>query len=486
MEHIIQQIAGNFITQVTDFLREDGINSIGQAAQQLHSLAKSAALALLAASLREMDLALVAANKARREDGLRIKEREVPRTVLIELGELHYARTYFEDWAGARCYLLDHLIGVAPYERLSRELCAALVQETADMSMEKAARKLSVPVSRQTVNNRVLALREVAVDAVPAAATPRELHLFADEDHAHLQNGRSAMVPLVTVTEGIDASKKRHKTINPVHFEGYGIDNQSFFEGISSFLHERYDMDKVAHVYVHADGAKWIETAQDWLPNVQFVMDGFHLEQRLRQLSRLPGAAGPHRMRAFGGNPCRLGAIRTAIREDKFARFIEYCAKIDNGLNAPEHDKLTEHVNFIQNHWEAIVLRMQDSICGSCTEPLVSHVLSNRLSRNPLAWSEYGLRQMAMLRVYTQNGGVVTAKDVRVSRSKAALDADAKSRASGYAKYRTLADKQIDEFLRKKCDWSIFEAPPRGRGKIDAAAMLKKAFGSLQNTLAAS
>ena len=474
MESIIQKIAEKYITQVAEFLQEDGIASIGKAAQELHSLTKAAALEILGASLVQMDLALVAADKARKEDGLRIKERDVPRTILTELGELRYTRTYFEDRNGKKRYLLDHLIGVAPYERLSRELCAALVQEAADTSMEKAARRLAVPVSRQTVNNRVLALNEVCMEAVPAKETPPELHVFADEDHVHMKDGRSVAVPLVTVTEGIDAGKKRHKSIHPVHFEGFGMEIQDFFEGISSFLHERYDMRLVKRIYVHADGGKWIGAAQDWLPNVRFVMDGFHLEKRLRQLSRLPGAA------------CRMGTIRKSIREDAFDHFVGQCAKLDEDLDKAAHDSLTEHINFIQNHWDAIVLRLQKSVCGSCTEPLVSHVLSERLSRNPLAWSEHGLRQMAMLRVYTQNGGVVTAKDVRVSRSRAALAADAESRVSGYAKYRKLADKQIHEFLSSPYDWSLFAPPPRGCGKLDAFGILKKAFGSLHDYLAAS
>jgi hypothetical protein len=474
MENIIQQIAVKYITQVTEFLQERGIVSIGQAAQQLHSLTKAVTLEILSASLEQMDLALVAANKARKEDGLRIKERDVPRTLLTELGELQYARTYFEDKTGERRYLLDHLIGVSPYERLSQELCAALVQETAGTSMEKAVRRLDVPVSRQTVNNRVLALNEVCIDAVPAKETPSELHVFADEDHVHMKDGRSAVVPLVTVTEGVDVGKKRHKAIHPVHFEGFGMDPQDFFEGITSFLHVQYDMSRIKRIYVHADGGKWIAAAQDWLPNVRFVMDGFHLEKRLRQLSRLPGAAR------------RMEAIRKAIREDAFDRFVEQCAKIDENLDKTTHDSLAKHVNFIQNHWDAIVLRLQNSVCGSCTEPLVSHVLSERLSRNPLAWSEHGLRQMAMLRVYVKNGGVVTAKDVRVSRSRAALETNVKARVGGYAKYRKLADEQVRDFLHTKCDWSLFAPSPPRSGKLDATGILKKAFASLRDNLAAS
>lgn len=166
-----------------------------------------------------------------------------------------------------------------------------------------------------------------------------------------------------------------------------------------------------------------------------------------------------------------------------FRACIEQCLKIDAGLVAVQHEKLTTLMHYIQNHWEAIVLRLQNEICGSCIEAPVSHILSDRLSRIPLAWSEHGLRQMAMLRVYTKNGGVVTEKDVRVLRSKAELQSDKHSHENGYAKYRALADRQIHDFLCAKTDWSIFAPAPGNNGKLNAIGILKKAYAALQNPL---
>ena len=474
MEHSIQQIIVEYVKKAVGMIQETGISNIGDFAEQLHTLCKSMTVTIVREVLRQMDTALVEANRERKVDSLRIKERDVPRTLITSLGELHYERTYFESGNGKRYYLLDHLIGVEPHERVSRDLCAMLVQAAAEVSMEKAAKQVGVPVSRQTVNNHVFRLREVVVDAEPATTPPRELHLFADEDHVHMKNGRNAMVPLVTITEGIDTSKKRHKTINPVHFEGYGMDNQDFFEGISSFLYNRYDMERVENVYVHSDAGKWIETARDWLPNVRFVMDGFHLQKRLRQVSRLPGAAA------------RMSAIRKALREDDLPCFLSQCKSIGENLSAPDRDKLNEHLCFIQNHWDAIVLRLQGSICGSCTEPMVSHVLSKRLSRNPLAWSEQGLRQMAMLRVYVKNGGVVTANDICAPKSCSRLPSKSRSLHPGYEKYRKLADNQISDFLSTKLDWSIFSQPPSSTGKLDAVGILKKAYAAKRDFLASA
>ena len=465
MKDIIQQIAVRMVERVLESLQNEGIRSIGEAVRRIQPVANEAVLEIVSAAIEQIDAAVIAASRERKLDGLRIQQRDVPRTVLTELGELRYTRTYFETADGEYCYPTDALIGVSAYERLTKELCATLVQQASVTSMDKAAKNVGVTVSRQTVNNKVLALRQVATEAERVADTPKELHLFADEDHVHLHSGRSAIVPLVTVTEGIDSTSKRHKTINAVHFEGYGMDNGAFLENISAFLCEKYDMEQVKQIYLHGDGGTWIKRAKDVFPDVNCVMDGFHLQKWLRKLSHLKGVS-PY-----------MGAIYKSIREDDFATFVDYCARIDQQQDEIGHAQLKEQVNFIQNHWEAIVKRMQNEVCGSCTEPLVSHVLSERLSRNPLAWSEDGLRQMAMLRVYTQNGGVVTAKDIRVSRSKAERSSDKAALYDGFARYRQYADKQIDAFLNAKRDWSIFETPSLRFGKLDGTGMLLAAFG---------
>ena len=107
----------------------------------------------------------------------------------------------------------------------------------------------------------------------------------------HLTPKGGAIVPLVTITEGIDTSDpKRHKTINPLHMTGYGISTDAFKENILAVLYERYDLDQVETIYIHADGGAWIQSLKDLLPNAKMVMDGFHLEKYLKSFLRLEGA----------------------------------------------------------------------------------------------------------------------------------------------------------------------------------------------------
>lgn len=473
METIITQITANVVEEIIKNIEEQGISDIGKTAESLLPALKDGALKILSAVIEETDSAVLNAKKERKHDGITVKQRNVPRTVVTSLGELKYKRTYFQLGNGSKAYLTDQLIGVEPFERVTKELCAALVQNTATMSMQKAATVTGAPVSRQTVNNKVLSMHDVVTEVRRVENTPSELHIFADEDHVHLRPRRSAIVPLVTVTEGIDISNpKRHKTISPVHFQGYGMDNHVFVDNVVAAIYEKYDMDKVKKVYIHADGGNWIKTLGTLMPNAVFVMDGFHLEKYLKKLLRLNGAA-PY-----------SGVVRKAIKENNFEAFAGYISSIDDKQDEKGKKKLYELVNYFQNNWDSIVERMNCTHCGSCTEPLISHTLSERLSRNPIAWSKEGLGKMAMLRVFEENGGRVTADHIRVSRDKSDRNKDFNALKNGLVIYNKYAEEQVRSVFGGRHDWSIFEknsAPAAFTyGKLTGTTILLKACAKLK------
>lgn len=469
----IAQTAYGLVEEIFKTIEKVGLSNVGRTAEELFSVVKSGTLDILSAAIGEMDAAVLSAKKERKLDGLTVKERNVARTFTTSLGELHYKRTYFSLKDGKNIYLVDHLIGVEPNERLSKELCAEFVQYSASMSMHKAATVTGGLVSRQTVNNKLLAMKELVTEMERVKNTPSELHIFADEDHVHLRPKKSAFVPLVTVTEGMDTSNpKRHRTINPVHFQGFGMNNEAFIENVVAAVYERYDMDKVKNVFIHADGGNWITKLGHLMPNAIFVMDGFHLEKYFKKLFGLNGAK-PY-----------AGVIRKAVHENDFDSFVRFCASIDEKQDEKGKKALAELVNYFQNNWNSIVERLNGDHPGSCTEPLISHVLSERLSRNPLAWSREGLEQMVMLRIFTANGGKVTAEHIRVSRSKKERLKDHNARRNGLEIYNKYAEDQIKEAFGGHHDWSVFEneLTPAGLtcGKLTGTTVLLKAFAELK------
>ncbi len=101
-------------------------------------------------------------------------------------------------------------------------------------------------MSRQTVHDRLVALDDLVMPMKRAEETPETLDIFADEDHVHLTPKGKAIVPLVTITEGMDESNpKRHRTINPIHIAAFDMKAEVFRGNVIAVLTERYDLNKV-------------------------------------------------------------------------------------------------------------------------------------------------------------------------------------------------------------------------------------------------
>ena len=469
---IIQQIAVKAVEEIYESVKETGLNDIGKTIKALTPVVSRTVLNIVTAFLESMDEDLASGAKAlRKEDGITVKERDVPRSWLTELGELTYKRTYFRLRDGSFVYLLDHIIGVESYERISKEVVADILQAATVKSYQQAIESTKQDISRQTVHNRLVALDDLVMPVERVEETPETLDIFADEDHVHLTPKGQAIVPLVTITEGIDISNpKRHKTIHPIHVAAFGMEPDAFKENVLAVLTERYDLEKVKQINIHGDSGPWIRGLQELIAHSRLVLDGYHLEKELGSFQRLEGAGSYAK------------AIRDSMcKEDGYKAFERYCKAIFIKQTTEKgQDKVRKFVEYCANHWGAIVVRMSKKTCGSCTEPQVSHVLSERLSRNPIAWSKEGLNRMTMLVVYTKNGGKVSAEDVRIRVNKQAKTA---FREDGYARYSEYAKKQSDEMLNVKLDWSLFEHECDALGKVDGVYLLRKSIGALKPLL---
>ena len=466
----IQQIVVKAVEEIFTTIQGTGLENVGKAVKAIAPVASRMTLKIVETCIEEMDQSLVYAAKAqRRQDGIKVKERAVERVVTTELGDLHYRRTYFALSDGSYAYILDHLIGVEAYERFSKELIAKVLEAATVKSYQSAIDSTKQEMSRQTVHNRLVALDDLVMPVDRAKETPETLDIFADEDHVHLTPKGKAVVPLVTITEGMDTrNPKRHKTIRPIHIAAYGMTAEAFRENVNAVLTERYDLDSVKQINIHGDGAPWIEALQQLIPHSRPVLDGYHLEKELRSFLRLEGTKQ------------YASAIRQAMKkENGYEAFERYCEIIFQRQTTEKgQEKVRHFVEYCANRWSAIVVRMNRETCGSCTEPQVSHVLSERLSRNPIAWSKNGLNRMTMLVVYTKNGGKVHGEKVRI---RVNTETSAGFNEDGYATYRDYAKKQADEVLKAKLDWSFFERECPTLGKVDWSFMLRKSLGSQQS-----
>ena len=437
---IIQQIAVKAVEEIFESVKITGLNDIGKTIKALTPVVSRTVLSVLRTFLEEMDEALVnGAKTLRREDGITVKERGVPRTWLTEMGELTYKRTYFRLQDGSFVYLLDHIIGVESYERISKELVADILQAATVKSYQQAIDSTKQEISRQTVHNRLVALDDLVMPVERVKDTPETLDVFADEDHVHLTPKGQAIVPLVTITEGMDVSNpKRHKVKNPLYIAGYRQSPSAIYNQAYATADRMFDLDNTERIYVHGDGGSWIKAYRDVFPDAVFVMDEFHITSRFKELSSFFSKEDLAMLMKF---------IRENNRRAFYEKMTEAIKKEKPGKQAA---KLREQLQYFVLNWDAIVRRKTLDVCGSCTEPMISHVLAERISRTPCCWSEAGLEKMAMLRAFKANGGVVKRNDINVSADKKAVQKGLKKRKEeGYDKYVKYAQESAEELEKR-------------------------------------
>ena len=445
MNNIIQQISEKLTKKILEKAYSGGICDIDLLSSSVLEDCKSAARDILEEIVSDLNIKIREDKPSRKARGLILKEKNRERSLLTELGRLDLPRDYYYDKKEEKYdYLLDRVIGLQGYERISAGVRAKLVSMATEVSYAKSAETVTGgQLSRQCVRECILKLG--AIEKRPQPYEPKrkvkELHLFADEDHVHMQREgktkgkKSRMVPLVTVTEGVEEeSKGRNRTINAMHFVDENFDTKALWKSVEGYIRASYDIESIERIYIHADGGKWIASGLASFSNVTRVMDGFHLEKRLKEVSRnFPGSNLRQRIKA---------AIEKSDRKKLDMLMQEMYARSQDKKQIEFTTKLG---GYLTENFEEIRNRLKSDTVGSCTEGQVSHILSTRFSRNPMGWSEEGLGKLSKQRVYIKNKGKIEASDFK------------KKEKSGGDSYREYADRIIEEACRGAKDFSIFE-----------------------------
>ena len=130
-----------------------------------------------------------------------IKNCSKTRRLLTSMGEVTLRRKLYFDKQTARYFFaVDELLQLKKYERIEKNLQADLVSKATLTSYGKASELVGHRVSRQTVHNLVKRIDTDALDVptpAPSLKTVGDIFIEADEDHIHLNNGKSAEVKLV-------------------------------------------------------------------------------------------------------------------------------------------------------------------------------------------------------------------------------------------------------------------------------------------------
>lgn len=455
MKSIIHQIAFDLVENWMSVIKTNGLSDIDTTSSELLEVSKSKVLELLSCLIGELDKSLFDNKTERKQLGLKVKQQGRSRSYLTDLGWLNYNRSYYKDEINkSYCYPVDTMIGVSTRERVSPAVNAALVSNAAFVSMRLSSDIVTGgDLSAQSICNKVRSVGLLEKSFPSIRCDIRELHIFADEDHVSLQNGKTKIVPLVTLSEGLRVTgKNRRRLINPIHFTSDIRDIESLWKRVYAYADKAYNLDKIERIIIHGDGAGWIKRGLDEFGDATFALDGFHLRKRLTPFI------------SVAGSECIYKLLNEARRED----FELVAGSVIRGCkDATTKKTLNDNLKYVLNQWDGVVTRCAGDIIGSCTEAQVSHVLAQRLSRNPMGWSEAGANAMASLRVYLKNGGVVTREEF-VRKEK---------QSSELSKH---ADDIISSFLDFKLDRSLFERDRSRFGKVTPISVILKSLGSIK------
>ena len=417
METIIQQICMNMVEKVLKTLKESKNLSLDIITPEIREESNNTCLSIVEEYIKYVNLEMRNQKKDRKSKGLVIKEKDVDRKVITCLGELEYSRDiYFNKVENVYVKPIDSIFGIEPYERICKNVKADLVDKAIDNSYEKSKNLVDVPnISRQSVRNAILKsnLDNDKSMVVAEKKLLKELHIYADEDHVHLQKpnkikGRACqIVPLVTITEGTEnVSKSRRRTINPYHIVDSSFDTSSLWKKVDEYIVGNYEVDEI------------------------------------KKIERL---------------------IESNCKDEAIMYMSELCSDIEDER---VQNRCRNACNYIINNWEGIVNRYTLDIPGSCTEGQVSHVLSERFSRNPMGWSKEILGKLSVLRVHKKNGNKI--------------DSSIYSN-TGNEQYRDCVNK-----TNEKLNWSIFDKEKFIFDDSSATRILIKGIGCNRSNILGS
>lgn len=439
MEHSILQITLELTEKIVEKALNGELSDIDALASDVLNDCRESSCRIIETIVCEMNLQLRNSVAFRKEAGLVMKEKERPRTILTELGELNLRRDYYRNKnTGEYEATLDHMLGIEPYTRVGAAVSAKLVESAAERSYFQSSQVVTNgKVSRQAVHDLVAKAPLFEIDPPAEKRSVKQLHLYADEDHVHMQKPckqrgkQSRMVPMVTVSEGMcEVSKGRNKTVNAVHFVEADGSSQDLWNTVDGYLQQAYDMQDVS-VNIYGDGGAWIRRGIDVIPNSRFVVDGYHFERDLRAIARL--------------NPkVQLTLrVRTAALYDRKENARKAFDDLMEGLSGDDLTRAKAFAKYALSNWDAVVLRYSGETTGSCTEGQVSHVLSSRFSRSPMGWSISNLNVLTKVRAFILSGGKVRADDFKAHGPRRQI-------------YREYAENLLKYNLGGSFDWSIF------------------------------
>ena len=418
MNNIITEAIEKLKGRIEEMFEKQEV-SIKAAEEYLKESVHGTICELLGAYYEACDQAIYADKKTRKAEGLTVVRHHDKRHVETAFGGIDFERTYYRKADKQYCYPADELAGISSYMRISDSSARKMVEAAVHMPYGKAnTYAMNGRFTAQTVMNKVRLAKPKEETVSETKRRVACLHVDADEDHVNLRCGGNAIVPLVSVYEGVTHNGKRGSCIQVRHYSGYGMKPDDIWEKVLTRIEDRYELENTT-IYLHGDGASWIRSGLEWLPRSRFVLDRYHYNKALK--SAVAGLTGNTRGQY-------TSAMKRALQAGDRQAFEEICTRLQN--ENPKRSQATEHsLTYLRNNIDGIAIYASDPEAsnGGCTEPHVSTILSARLSARPAAWSPKTLSIMSQLRTGAPFEVARTQKNISPSLTNTVIATHAKA-----------------------------------------------------------
>ena len=323
------------------------------------------------------------------------------RTIITMYGEITYIRTLYKDRFDCSYYCyVDEKLGINKYIRYTNDVACYATEAYAD---ENSMIKVGIEIGnliyskfslkdnrdhalpRQTIYNLMKRSKEIRIKPLIEKKIVDDIYILTDEKYLpshkdNKDNSSSYMIKSALIVEGLNKdNKKRHKYINPQYLSLYK--SEDFANDILEYLNDRYDLEKLKHIHVLGDGAKWIKATANELkcPNIELTqyLCKFHFSQGL--------------WRIFKDKPLYSKAIDYLYHNDK--KDLYELFKV-----VEENETTKRNIEYIKNNYKLIqnMIHLKNMNCAM--EQSISHHIHSQFDNVPKVYGDDNLNRYCSYR----------------------------------------------------------------------------------------
>ena len=326
--------------------------------------------------------------------------RYATRTLITSLGIIEFTKTYYKSKRpvnGKHVFMsyIEEVFGVEKWAKMTLSAEAELIRVATETNMEYAAKNAlrGVTISRQAISAKVRKLNiNPDIEVRRTTAVPEALYIEMDEVHANLQEkkkkrkgaNKNKIVPAAFVHEGHKESfVKRKELKNPYYFASSQLSYEDLYHHIYHYCDQRYDLDKVKHIFVSGDGASGIKTYDSCFPNAIYVLDKFHYRKALNYL--------------FKKDQLLTKLADDYLRNQMIDEFKQLC-HLQIGQFPHQEDEMNKKMNYLINNIPGIINQKHKAYnCPASVEGVISHKYAKYITSRPFGFSRDGLENKIQL-----------------------------------------------------------------------------------------